>query len=85
MVSLAEACAREDFPADVAVVISNVPGAAGLERAAATGLPTAVVDHRDFADRHAFELALVQVLREHGAQAVCLAGFMRLVTCSRTA
>lgn len=80
MVSIAEACARPDFPAEVAVVVSNVPGAGGLGRAAGFGIPTAVVDHRDFDDRPAFESELVRVLREHGAEAVALAGFMRLVT-----
>jgi phosphoribosylglycinamide formyltransferase-1 len=80
MVSLAEACARDDFPATVAVVVANVPGAGGLERAEALGIPTAVVDHRDYSSREEFELALIEVLRRHEVQAVCLAGFMRIVT-----
>ena len=80
MVSIAEACAREGSPARVAVVVSNVPGAGGLEAAAAMGIATAVVDHREFADRPQFERALVQVLRDHDVEAVALAGFMRIVT-----
>jgi phosphoribosylglycinamide formyltransferase-1 len=80
MLSIAAACAREEFPARVAVVVSNVPGAGGLEAAAAMGIPTAVVDHREFADRPAFDRALVQVLRDHDVEAVALAGFMRIVT-----
>jgi phosphoribosylglycinamide formyltransferase-1 len=80
MVSLAEACEQPDFPAELAVVVSNVPGAGGLGRAAGMGIPTAVVDHRDHDDRPAFERALLRVLQEHDIEAVALAGFMRIVT-----
>lgn len=80
MVSIAEACAADDHPADVAVVVSDVASAAGLERAASMGLATAVVDPADHPDRAAFEGALIEVLRAHGVEAVCLAGFMRLLT-----
>lgn len=59
-------------------VISNRPGAAGLQRAEAAGVPTAVVDHRAYADREAFEGALGEALA--GVELVCLAGFMRLLT-----
>lgn len=80
MVSLAEACGRPDFPAELAVVVSNVPGAGGLGRAAGMGIATAVVDHRDYDDRASFERALIEVLRQHEVEAVALAGFMRIVT-----
>lgn len=80
MVSLARACADESFPARVVVVVSNVPGAPGLERAADLGIPTATVDHRHFEDRAAFEARLLEVLREHDTEVVCLAGFMRLLS-----
>ena len=80
MVSIAEACASPDFPAEVALVVSNVPGAGGLERAESMGIATSVVDHRDYEDRPSFERALVGLLREHGVEALALAGFMRIVT-----
>ena len=80
MVSIAEACAAPDFPADVAVVVADTPAAAGLEKAAAMGLATAVVAPGAFADRGAFEDALAATLAGHGVEGVCLAGFMRLLT-----
>ena len=80
MVSLAEACAADDFPARIAVVVSNVPDAAGLRRAADLGLATRVVDHTRSATRDEFEAALIGSLDDCGAELVCLAGFMRLLT-----
>ncbi len=80
MVALAEACADPAFPARVALVLSNEPDAPGLTWAADRGLPTAVVHHRLFDSREAFEAALDERLREAGARLVCLAGFMRLLT-----
>lgn len=80
MVAIATACAAADFPADVAVVVADAPAAAGLERAAAMGLATAVVAPDDFADRSAFEEALAMALTDRGVEAVCLAGFMRMLT-----
>ncbi len=78
--SLIEACAGEDFPAEIVTVISNVPGVKGLERARAAGLATGVVDHQDFKDRESFEDALNGEITGAGADLVCLAGFMRLLT-----
>ncbi|MCB9524472.1 MAG: phosphoribosylglycinamide formyltransferase [Myxococcales bacterium] len=66
--------------AQVVRVISNRPGALGLKRAEAAGVPAAVVDHRAFPDRAAFEAALHGALTACGAELVCLAGFMRLLT-----
>tara|TARA_B100000686_G_scaffold321771_1_gene374805 strand:- start:412 stop:981 length:570 start_codon:yes stop_codon:yes gene_type:complete len=68
------------LPAEIALVVSNVRDAAGLNLAAAAGISTCVVDHKDFADRPAFEVALSQALEEAGVNFVCLAGFMRLLT-----
>jgi phosphoribosylglycinamide formyltransferase-1 len=65
--------------AKVAIVISNVAGAAGLDRARAAGIPTLVIDHRDFPTRAAFDAAVVAALRAHEVNLVCLAGFMRLL------
>lgn len=71
-------------PGQVAVVVSNRPGVLALERAAAFGKPAHVVDHRAFAGRPEFERELLRVLDEHGAEAVILAGFMRVLTATFT-
>lgn len=78
--ALVDACARPEFPARIAVVISNQPDAYGLSRAQEAGIPAVTVDHRRFADRPAFETELTRVLDDHGIELVCLAGFMRLLT-----
>lgn len=80
MASLLEAASAPDYPAEVALVASNRPGAGGLAHAEAAGIPTAVVDHAAFPDRQSFERALDNVLAEAGADLVCLAGFMRVLT-----
>ncbi len=77
--SLLDAAATPDYPAQVAVVISNVGTALALQRAARAGVPAVVVDHRDFPDRTAFEHRLLEVLAEHQVEWICLAGFMRLL------
>ncbi|QRN94146.1 phosphoribosylglycinamide formyltransferase [Archangium violaceum] len=77
--ALLDACARPDFPAEVAVVVSNVPTAFALERARKAGVPTVVVDHKAFGSRPDFEKALVETLVSAGVEWVCLAGFMRLL------
>lgn len=64
----------------VRLVVSNRPGVAGLDRAAAAGAPARVIDHRSFASREAFDRALVEALRDAGVELVVLAGFDRLVT-----
>ena len=70
-----------DHPARPVLVVSNRPGAGGLDKAQARGVPTAVVDHRPFAgDRAAFETALTAVLEEARPDIICLAGFMRVLT-----
>ena len=78
--SLIDACAETDFPAEIGLVISNNPGAKGLGRAERAAIPCRVVDHRPFSGREAFERALDSALGEAGAELVCLAGFMRLLT-----
>lgn len=65
---------------EVAVVVSNRPRAAALERARQAGVPTAVISHRRFVDRASFELALVDKLRQQAVDWVVLAGFMRVLT-----
>jgi phosphoribosylglycinamide formyltransferase 1 len=81
MVALAEAGAAPDYPAEIVLVLSNEPGAAGLETAAARGIPTVAIDHRTFGrDRAAHEAGVDQALRAHGAEIVCLAGYLRLLS-----
>ncbi len=80
MRSLVDAARTENFPAEIAVVLSNVADAAGLDYAREMGLATAVVDHKAFADRESFERAMHDTLVGHGVELVCLAGFMRLLT-----
>jgi phosphoribosylglycinamide formyltransferase-1 len=76
MVRLVESMAERP-----ALVLSNVPGAGGLAKAAALGVPVAVVDHREFGgDRAAFEAELIKRLDAAGAGILCLAGFMRILT-----
>lgn len=80
MVKLVESMTG-DHPGRPCLVLSNVPGAGGLAKAQALGVPVAVVDHRDFPrDRAGFEAALDSALRAAGAEVVALAGFMRVLT-----
>ncbi|MFO1057669.1 MAG: phosphoribosylglycinamide formyltransferase [Dongiaceae bacterium] len=78
--ALLAACRDPAMPAEIVLVISNRPGAGGLAHAAAAGVATAVIDHRAFPDRAAFDAALDARLRAAGVGLVCLAGFMRLLT-----
>jgi phosphoribosylglycinamide formyltransferase-1 len=80
MTALIEAAQAKDYPAEIALVVSNRPDAAGLARAREAAIATAVVDHPFGKDRKAFERALDNELRKHGIEIVCLAGFMRLLT-----
>jgi phosphoribosylglycinamide formyltransferase-1 len=81
MVALIAAAKAPDYPAEIALVISNRPDAAGLAHAQAEKIPTAVVDHKRYGeDRAAFERALQGELEAHRIELVCLAGFMRLLS-----
>ncbi|GKY87985.1 phosphoribosylglycinamide formyltransferase [Sinisalibacter aestuarii] len=80
MVALAGSMAG-DHPARPVLVVSNVPGAGGLAKAQAMGIPTAVVDHKAFGkDRASFEAALAEALEAARPDIVCLAGFMRILS-----
>ena len=78
--ALLDAAAAPDHPAAITLVVSNVEGAFGLQRAARAGVPATCLDHRGFADRTAFDAALDAILLEAGIELVCLAGFMRILT-----
>ncbi len=76
--ALAEACADEDFPAEIALVFSNRPNALALNIADNFGIPTSTLDHKEFEDRTQFDAAVSDIIEQSGAQLVCLAGYMRL-------
>jgi phosphoribosylglycinamide formyltransferase-1 len=78
--ALIDACADPGAPAEIALVLSNVPEAGGLARAEKAGIATEVVDHREFDGREPFEDALHAKLQEHRIAFLCLAGFMRILT-----
>lgn len=78
--ALIDACVKPEFPAEIVLVLSNVPDAGGLARAEAVHIKTAVVDHRAFAGREAFEAKVTELLAAARVELVCLAGFMRLLT-----
>ena len=81
MAALIEAAKAADFPAEIVVVISNRADAQGLERAAASGIPTVVIASKPFGkDRAGFETVLQRALDEHQVELICLGGFMRLFT-----
>lgn len=86
MMALVEAAQDPAFPAEIVLVASNRPDAAGLAWARDRGVATASVDHTIYGkDRAAFEAELQTVLDAHGADLLCLAGFMRLLTAEFTA
>jgi phosphoribosylglycinamide formyltransferase 1 len=78
MVSLADAARKPDYPAEIVLVVSNRPNAPGIERAKALGLKTAVIDHKAFPSREAFDEAVEAVLLAERVELVCQAGFMRI-------
>src|SRR5262245_2597140 len=77
---IAERAAAGNLPIDIRVVVSNRADAEGLQTAAAMNIPTRVLSPRDFADRDAYDQALVRLLSEYQPQLVVLAGFMRILT-----
>jgi phosphoribosylglycinamide formyltransferase-1 len=80
MMALAQAARATTYPAEIAIVISNRPDAAGIVWAREHGLAAVVVDHKAFASRPAFEAAMHEVLLAHGVELVACCGFMRLMT-----
>ncbi len=82
--AILDQAASGELPVEVAAVISNRPGVAGLERARQAGVPALELDHQNFPDRPAFEVALIELIDRHRPDLVALAGFMRLLTADFT-
>ena len=80
MRALVEAARAPDYPAEIALVLSNRPDAAGLAWAREAGVAVAAVDHKIYAGREEFEHSMQAMLEIHRVDLVCMAGFMRLVT-----
>ena len=82
--ALIDAANQPGWPAEIVLVISNVAGAQGLKRAKAAGIPTTVINHKDFEDRETFDASMTEAIEKsaagNGAELVCLAGFMRLLS-----
>ncbi|MCT6856132.1 MULTISPECIES: phosphoribosylglycinamide formyltransferase [Bombella] len=81
MLALMEACARPDFPAKIVLVLSNKADAAGLDTARKAGIKTLCIPHKDYGKgREAHERAIDEAVRASGAELICLAGYMRVLT-----
>jgi phosphoribosylglycinamide formyltransferase-1 len=81
MAALIDAARLADFPAEIVAVISNRADAAGLQKAAASGIATVVIESKPFGkDRAGFEAVLQRALEENKVDLICLGGFMRLFT-----
>jgi phosphoribosylglycinamide formyltransferase-1 len=78
--ALIDACANEDFPAEIALVLSNKADALGLEHAEKAGIPTQTLNPKNFTDRDVFDAAMSEIIEASGAELVCLAGYMRLLS-----
>jgi phosphoribosylglycinamide formyltransferase-1 len=78
MAALIAAAKAADYPAEVAVVVSNVAGAPGLKIAQDAGIATVAIPHKGFPDRETFDRAVSAELEKHGVGLVALAGFMRI-------
>src|SRR5690242_9433891 len=80
MLSLIAAARLPDYPAEIALVLSNKPDAPGLATAREAGIAAVALNHKDHGSREDFERAMQATLDEHAIDIVCLAGFMRLLT-----
>jgi len=80
MLSLAKACQAQDWPAEIACVISDKASAGGLAKAQALGIPTQVFERKDYSSKDEHEAAILSVLDEVRPDIICLAGYMRLLS-----
>jgi phosphoribosylglycinamide formyltransferase-1 len=78
MAALIKAASAPDYPAEIACVISNKADAAGLQTAAAAGIPTVTISHRGYPDRESFDRDVSAALEKHGVGLVVMAGFLRI-------
>jgi phosphoribosylglycinamide formyltransferase-1 len=78
--ALIDASQSPDYPAEIAVVISNIETAFGLTRAQNAGIPTVVIPHGNFENREAFDAMMDASLKTHGIELVVMAGFMRILS-----
>ena len=80
MQELVKACENSQFPAQVVLVLANKKDAAGLEFAKSKNIKTAYIDHKNFSSRVEFDKKMSEEIEKSGAEVVCLAGFMRLLS-----
>lgn len=80
MVALVKSMQSPEHPGQPALVLSNRPGAAGLQKARDLGVPAVCIDHTRHADRHSFDRAMMAELKDHGIGLIACAGFMRIMT-----
>ena len=78
--AMIDASQEDNFPADIAIVISNNPSAYGLKRAVSANIPIKVIDHKLFDQRENFDAAVSVELKNADCELVCLAGFMRILS-----
>jgi len=78
--SLIDATSAPDYPATIALVISNIADAPGLDYAKNSGIPNVTIKHKDFPDRISFDQAMTQAAEDKDTDLICLAGFMRLLS-----
>ena len=80
LAALIKACSIRNYPAKIAIVISNRPAALGLKLAQSANVATKTIDEGGFPDRFTFEKAITKALEDAKVDLVCLAGFMRMLT-----
>jgi phosphoribosylglycinamide formyltransferase-1 len=78
--ALIDAAKADDYPAEIAVVLSNVAGVRALQRAEDAGIPSVTLPHGQYPERALFEHALLEALKPHRVDIACLAGFMRVLS-----
>jgi formyltetrahydrofolate-dependent phosphoribosylglycinamide formyltransferase len=82
--AIIDASLNNKINAEIALVISNNPDAFGINHAKDNNIPYAVINHKDFKDRHAFEIEIAKQLDQKDLDLICLAGFMRILTAEFT-
>lgn len=83
--ALIDGIAQGELPVEIAAVVSNRPEVMGLTRAQTAGIPTQVLDHKNFATRDDFDAELIRIIDTYTPELVVLAGFMRILTPAFTA